>query len=103
MGVASFQAAETYLGSIITPDDIKRIRASKGEREGRIRVSMEKDEEMTDLFGGFRVRWRLLCRMTPGKYVASPEGYYGGSVKKSEARCFELVFHKKMKDKVMLL
>ncbi|KAG5547892.1 hypothetical protein RHGRI_013540 [Rhododendron griersonianum] len=98
-----FQASETYLGSVITPDT-KRFRASKPERETRIKVSMEKDEELTDWFGGVPIKWRLFCKDTPGKYVADPDslGYgYGALTQKSEARWFELVFHKKIKDKVI--
>ncbi|KAF7143895.1 hypothetical protein RHSIM_Rhsim05G0072500 [Rhododendron simsii] len=96
-----FQAAETYLGTIITPDT-KRFRASKPEKENQIKVSMEKDEELTDSsFGGFRIRWRFSCKKTPGSYIAHPDDYYGGSIPKSEARFFELFFHKKMKDKVI--
>ncbi|KAI8554252.1 hypothetical protein RHMOL_Rhmol05G0083800 [Rhododendron molle] len=96
-----FQAAETYLGTAITPDT-KRLRASKPEKENQIKVSMEKDEELTDSsFGGFPIRWRFLCKKTAGSYIADPDDYYGGSFLKSEARFFELVFHKKMKDKVI--
>ncbi|XP_058213277.1 AAA-ATPase At3g50940-like [Rhododendron vialii] len=100
---ALFQAAETYLGTVITPDT-KRFRASKPEREKRIKVSVEKDEELTDWFGGVPIKWRLFCKDTPGKYVANPDslGYeYGATTLKSESRFFELVFHKKIKDKVI--
>ncbi|KAI8554247.1 hypothetical protein RHMOL_Rhmol05G0083700 [Rhododendron molle] len=98
-----FQAAETYLGTVITPDT-KRFRASKPEREKRIKVSVEKDEELTDWFGGVPIKWRLFCKDTPGKYVVNPDslGYgCGAPTLKTEARCFELVFHKKIKDKVI--
>ncbi|XP_058213282.1 AAA-ATPase At3g50940-like [Rhododendron vialii] len=96
-----FQAAETYLGTVITPDT-KRFRASKPEKENQIKVSMEKDEELTDSsFGGFRIRWRLSCKKTPGSYIAYPDDYHRGSFQKSEARFFELFFHKKTKDKVI--
>ncbi|XP_058216662.1 AAA-ATPase At3g50940-like [Rhododendron vialii] len=98
-----FQAAETYLGTVITPDT-KRFRASKPEREKRIKVSVEKDEELTDWFGGVPIKWRLFCKDTPGKYVVNPDslGYgRGAATLKTEARCFELVFHKKIKDKVI--
>ncbi|KAE9448587.1 hypothetical protein C3L33_19533, partial [Rhododendron williamsianum] len=84
-----------------TPDT-KRFRASKPEKENQIKVSMEKDEELTDSsFGGFPIRWRFLCKKTAGSYIADPDDYYGGSFPKSEARFFELVFHKKTKDKVI--
>ncbi|KAF7142414.1 hypothetical protein RHSIM_Rhsim05G0072300 [Rhododendron simsii] len=98
------QPAKTYLGSIITPNT-KRFRASKPEREKRIKVSMEKDEELTDWFGGVPIKWQLFCKDTQGKYVANPDssGYgYGAVTQKLEARWFELVFRKKIKDKQVL-
>lgn len=95
-----FQSAEVYLSSLITPNT-KRFRASKSEKENQIKVSMEKDEELTDSFGGFAIKWRLFCQKTRGKYVARQDDYYGGSTPISETRFFELVFHKKIKDKVI--
>ncbi|KAH7853110.1 hypothetical protein Vadar_033385 [Vaccinium darrowii] len=95
-----FQSAEVYLSSLITPNT-KRFRASKSEKENQIKVSMEKGEELTDSFGGFPIKWRLFCQKTRGKYVARQDDYYGGSTPISETRFFELVFHKKIKDKVI--
>ncbi|KAH7851198.1 hypothetical protein Vadar_008489 [Vaccinium darrowii] len=95
-----FQSAEVYLATVITPDT-KRLRVTKPEKEKQIKVWMEKNEELNDLFCGFQIKWRLVCQQVKGKYVAGPEDYYGGSIRQTEVRFFELVFHKKIKDKVI--
>ncbi|KAI8554246.1 hypothetical protein RHMOL_Rhmol05G0083600 [Rhododendron molle] len=94
-----FQSAELYLATVIRPDT-KRFRVTKPENQKQIMVWMEKNEEVIDEFGGVRFTWRLLCHQVQGKHVANPDDYFHGSTLKTEVRFFELVFHKKFKDKV---
>ncbi|KAH7851940.1 hypothetical protein Vadar_018560 [Vaccinium darrowii] len=91
-----FESAEVYLATVIAPDT-KRFKVTKPEEEKQIMVWMENNEELYDLFCGFPIKWRLVCQQQ-GKFVATEE-YYGGSIRETEVRFFELVFHKKIKDK----
>ncbi|XAR59568.1 hypothetical protein NMG60_11015450 [Bertholletia excelsa] len=94
-----FDAAEIYLGTIITPST-KRFRATKPEKEKKITLSMERNEEITDKFSGVDLKWRMVCKQIPSKYVQNPGDYYGSTLR-TEVRFFELSFHKKHKNKVI--
>ncbi|KAJ0962825.1 hypothetical protein J5N97_027947 [Dioscorea zingiberensis] len=77
-----FKAAETYLGTKAS-SSTRKLRASKQDDENAIEVSIDFGEEVIDVFLGFEFRWRLVSREsnTP-----------------SEARSFQLSFHKKNKE-----
>uniref|UniRef100_A0A5B7AXD6 AAA+ ATPase domain-containing protein n=2 Tax=Davidia involucrata TaxID=16924 RepID=A0A5B7AXD6_DAVIN len=93
-----FKAAEVYLGTIIPPST-KRFRATKPAKEHKINVSMERNEELTDTFNGFQLKWRMVCKQIQSKYITDPDDY--NSTLKTELRYFELSFHKKHKNKVI--
>ncbi|XP_058213276.1 AAA-ATPase At3g50940-like isoform X3 [Rhododendron vialii] len=95
-----FQSAELYLATVIRPDT-RRFRVTKPENQKQIMVWMEKNEEVSDEFCGVRFTWRLRCHQVQGRHVANPDDYFHGSTLKTEVRFFELVFHKKLKDKVI--
>ncbi|EXC04417.1 putative mitochondrial chaperone bcs1 [Morus notabilis] len=77
-----FKAAKIYLRPTISPNTA-RLRVSQPKKENNILITMERNEEIIDLFNGIELKWKL---------VSSP---------KSELRRFELSFHKKHKDLVL--
>ncbi|KAA8545996.1 hypothetical protein F0562_020553 [Nyssa sinensis] len=93
-----FKAAEAFMGTIITPST-KRFRVTKPEKEQKISVSMERNEELTDTFSGIQLKWRMVCKQIQSKYISNPDDY--NSTLKTELRYFELSFHKKHKNKVL--
>ncbi|CAI9769083.1 unnamed protein product [Fraxinus pennsylvanica] len=93
-----FSAAEIYLATIFNPST-RRFRASLPVKEKKIHVSMERNEELRDKFGGFQLKWRMIRKQTKARYVPYPDEY--SSTIQSEVRYFELSFHKKYKNKVL--
>ncbi|XP_027178473.1 AAA-ATPase At3g50940-like [Coffea eugenioides] len=93
-----FKAAEVYLGSILSPST-KRFRATLPQKEKKINISMETNEELTQKFNGFQIKWRMACKQIRPRYVSQPGGY--DSTMLSKPRYYELIFHKKHKDKVI--
>ncbi|XP_027073751.1 AAA-ATPase At3g50940-like [Coffea arabica] len=93
-----FKAAEVYLGSILSPST-KRFRATLPQKEKKINISMETDEELTQKFNGFQIKWRMACKQIRPRYVSQPGGY--DSTMLSKPWYYELIFHKKHKDKVI--
>ncbi|PIN15176.1 AAA+-type ATPase [Handroanthus impetiginosus] len=93
-----YYAAETYMGTLITPST-KRFRVSLPEKEKKIQVSMGGNEEITDKFNGFRLKWRKVIQQTQTRYVPYPDEF--NSTVKSEVRFIELTFHKSHKNTVI--
>ncbi|KAK3413881.1 AAA-ATPase At3g50940 [Eucalyptus grandis] len=97
-----YDAAQIYLSAKISPTT-RRLRVAKPEGEDNLNVSMEPHEEVVDIFGGAKLRWVMSSRRVE-------TGFGGGRGRwrmmdpvatESEARFFELSFHKKHKDMVM--
>ncbi|CAI9764374.1 unnamed protein product [Fraxinus pennsylvanica] len=93
-----FSAAEIYLGTIFNPST-RRFRASLPEKEKKIHVSMQSNEELTDKFCGFQLKWRMISKQTQARHVPYLDEY--SSTIQSEVRYFELSFHKKYNNKVL--
>lgn len=92
-----FHAARLYVDTIITPST-NRFRASLPEKEKRIRVSVGGNDDITDKFCGFQLKWRIVVKETQPRYVNYPDDFQHTLT--TEFRCLELTFHKKHKDKV---
>ncbi|OMO74317.1 hypothetical protein CCACVL1_16808 [Corchorus capsularis] len=93
-----FKAAELYLEPTIPPGT-KRIRVTMPKKEGKISLSLEKNEEIIDNFNGVQVKWRFFSKNIPIKYMQGSDPY--NPVIKSEIRFFELSFHKKHKEMIL--
>ncbi|KAL3515145.1 hypothetical protein ACH5RR_022047 [Cinchona calisaya] len=93
-----FKAAQVYLGSIISPST-KRFRATLRDKEKKISISMEKNQELTEKFRGFQLKWRMRREKIQPRYVSSPDGF--NQTMQSELRYYELVFHKKHRNLVL--
>ncbi|GLT82758.1 hypothetical protein SLE2022_011060 [Rubroshorea leprosula] len=89
-GVSSnevYNAADLYLATKISPKT-ERLKLSKTERQKNFAISIEKDEEVVDIFEGIELKWRYNCIEPREKHSA-------------EKKFFELSFNKKFKDKIV--
>lgn len=93
-----FKAAEIYLGTVTSPST-KRIRVSLPLKETNFSISTAPDELITDVFMNIRFEWRLICNTIKSSHRA-PDHRFNPALTPSEARCYELIFHKKHKSLV---
>ncbi|CAM8948816.1 unnamed protein product [Rhodiola kirilowii] len=95
-----FEAAHVYLGTKVNAS-AGRIRVGKGEKDKTLTTSIDRNEEMVDVFGNVQVKWRLVCVTVES---ATEHGHSRGdlnSTLRSEVRSYELTFHKKHKDEIL--
>ncbi|KAF3789717.1 HYPER-SENSITIVITY-RELATED 4 protein [Nymphaea thermarum] len=90
-----YEAAEVYLSTRISPSNT-RLKVGKQDWEKGFRVTMDKGEEIVDVFNGFKVTWRSVCTKTEKRV---PNSHGGSSMR--ETRYFELSFDKIHRDKVL--
>jgi mitochondrial chaperone BCS1 len=88
-----FEAAATYLSTIITPT-VRRIKISQRTAESSLRLSLDRGEEVVDVYDGMSFKWRMVCQPIQG--ARDEEGY-----RPKEARSFELTILKKYRDKAL--
>ncbi|KAK4360534.1 hypothetical protein RND71_019486 [Anisodus tanguticus] len=93
-----YEAAEMYLGNKLSPNT-RRVKISKPEKEKQFNITLERDEEVTDVYNGQKFKWVWLCGRVESKDFYNPRDM--NSTLKSEVRSFELTFHKKNKDLVV--
>ncbi|XP_022775339.1 protein HYPER-SENSITIVITY-RELATED 4-like [Durio zibethinus] len=94
-----YEAAEIYLGSKISPSS-QRFKVSKPEKENKFVVTMERNEEMVDIYNGVKFNWVLVCKQVESaRHFHNPRDI--NSTLKSEVRSFELSFSKKHKEMVL--
>lgn len=93
-----YEAAEIYLGPKVSPTT-RRLKISKPEKEKHFNITMERDEEIVDIYNGEKFKWVWICRTTETKSFYNPRDM--NSTLRSEVRSFELTFHKKNRDLVI--
>ncbi|XP_044507306.1 AAA-ATPase At3g50940-like [Mangifera indica] len=93
-----FKAATIYLEPKIPPY-VRRLKINLTKEETKVSLSVEKNEEIVDKFNGVHLTWRFVSKQTPSKVVHDPDHF--GSKVQSEAKFFELSFHKKHKDMIL--
>ncbi|KAK4417425.1 protein HYPER-SENSITIVITY-RELATED 4 [Sesamum alatum] len=93
-----YEAAETYLGPKVGPTT-RRLKISKPEKEKNFNITVERDQEVVDVYNGEKFRWVWICRKTEARNFYNPRDM--NSTLRSEVRSFELTFHKKNKDLVI--
>ncbi|KAI3450985.1 hypothetical protein Pfo_007650 [Paulownia fortunei] len=93
-----YEAAEIYLGPKVSPST-RRLKISKPEKEKHFSITMERDEEVVDVYNGEKFKWVWICRKTETRNFYNPRDM--NSTLKSEVRSFELTFHGKNKDLVI--
>ncbi|TKY67578.1 mitochondrial chaperone BCS1-B [Spatholobus suberectus] len=89
-----FTAAQLYLKPHAAPNT-KRFRATLPPKSRHITLLMDGNEEIADTFNGVPFRWKLVSQRIPSKFVQR-DAFHGALV--SEARFFELRFHKRHRD-----
>ncbi|KMT00411.1 hypothetical protein BVRB_9g217150 [Beta vulgaris subsp. vulgaris] len=87
-----FHAADLYLGTKLSPLT-HRFRATLPIKETKIVLSMDKNQEVIDVFNGVKLTWRRVSQQieTEGRW---------GSNSYSEIQYYTLSFHKKHKEMV---
>ncbi|TMW88419.1 hypothetical protein EJD97_018591 [Solanum chilense] len=93
-----YEAATIYLANKLSPH-INRLKISKTAKEKYFNITMERNEEVIDVYNGQTFKWIWLCRQTESKNFYNPRDM--DSAEKSIIRSFELTFHKKNKDLVL--
>ncbi|XP_037497439.1 AAA-ATPase At3g50940 isoform X3 [Jatropha curcas] len=90
-----FKAAELYLEPIIPPDT-KRLKISMPKKEGKVSISLEKNQEVIDIFNGVTFKWKLISKEVGPKYIPRQD-HYNNATFVTHHKFFELSFHKKFK------
>ncbi|XP_010936769.1 AAA-ATPase At3g50940 [Elaeis guineensis] len=93
-----YRSAEIYLGTKVSPAT-RRLRVTKQDDSEALDVTMERGEDVEDVFQGVRFRWQLLSREAnrPMYHTHRRRHYFYDSTP-SEVRYFQLTFHRKHKD-----
>lgn len=69
--------------------------------ETKISVSMERNEEIVDVYEGVQLKWKMVCKQIPSKWISNPGSEpHNYSTLKSDLRYFELTFNKKHRDMI---
>ncbi|KAH9696263.1 protein HYPER-SENSITIVITY-RELATED 4 [Citrus sinensis] len=91
-----FKAAKLYLEPKIPPY-VKRIKLNLAKKETNVSLSLEKNEEIVDVFNGVQLKWKFESKPDPEREVHNNQNY----LVKSNITFFALRFHKKHKDTVL--
>ncbi|EES20041.1 hypothetical protein BDA96_09G267500 [Sorghum bicolor] len=96
-----YDAARTYLAARVTlTPDVPRLRASRVDDAQGITVGMEQGEEMVDAHDGVHYTWTLVVSRDAAASRAA-DGRDKAGRRPSEAKSFELSFHRRHKDKAL--
>ncbi|KAK9063022.1 hypothetical protein SSX86_016892 [Deinandra increscens subsp. villosa] len=90
-----YTATQLYLADRIT-SDIHRLKVTKTPNEPLINVTMELNEEYTDIYDGVKFNWSLVSKKNPTREYHTHED--NGRSTRSDLRSLELTFHWKHKD-----
>lgn len=96
-----YEAAETYLGTKISPSThrFKVTKPSDTENNTTFSLTMDHNQSLTDVFNAVNFNWTLVCRQVESPSFHNPRDL--NSTLKSEVRSLELTFHKKHKNMVL--
>ena len=94
-----FEAANVYLGEKLSPL-ISRIKVNKLEKEKELELTVDKDEELVDLYNGVKLNWVLVSSPIE-RPISNTRSNEEEEFASSEIRHFELSFHKKHRDMVL--
>ncbi|XVE85283.1 hypothetical protein DITRI_Ditri17bG0079300 [Diplodiscus trichospermus] len=83
-----YEASQIYLQTKIATS-MERLKVSKAPRDKNISVTINKGEEVIDMFEGIQLKWEMTC--------LKKENHQG----KVEERVIELSFHNKFMEKVL--
>lgn len=91
-----FDASETYLCTKVSPNT-ERLKISKTPREKNLTIKLEKGEKIVDFYDGIELKWRFVCTESQ----KNDPNTHNPFMSRAEKRSFELIFHKKHKEKVL--
>ncbi|XP_022762875.1 AAA-ATPase At3g50940-like [Durio zibethinus] len=94
-----FQAANVYLGEKLS-SSTRRVKVNKHEKEKRLQVITDKNQELVDVFRGVKLKWVLLSSSRNRKFVSNKKNNTNGMLRE-EIWYFELSFHKKSREMVL--
>ncbi|KAJ6793453.1 AAA-ATPase-like [Iris pallida] len=96
-----YRAAATYLATKLGPSS-RRIRVAKqGEDDddgGALDITIDRGEEVVDVYDGVRFTWRLKARETPPRRRHQWQRNVFTDSTSHETRFFELSFHRRHRD-----
>uniref|UniRef100_A0A7N2LVW2 AAA+ ATPase domain-containing protein n=1 Tax=Quercus lobata TaxID=97700 RepID=A0A7N2LVW2_QUELO len=95
-----FDVAEVYLGTI-TSSSVQRVRVGKDENEKSLVVTLDRNEEVVDVFENIQMNWSLVCTQVEPSNCRNKNMSDLNATLRSEVRSYELSFHKRHKDKVL--
>lgn len=98
-----FDAANVYLGSMTTTSSAQRFQVMKSEKEKRIGTTLNRNEEIVDVFGDLRLKWKFVCKQVQATKNRNLLQQDNNARLRSEVRHYELSFHRKHKDVVLNL
>ncbi|KAG6712559.1 hypothetical protein I3843_05G102700 [Carya illinoinensis] len=93
-----YQNSEVYLSTRITPT-IEKLKVSKAPREKCLSITINRGEQIHDIFEGIHFTWEFVCTESQKSYYDCES--YTESTEKSERRSLHLSFPKKYKDKAL--
>ncbi|XP_065847759.1 AAA-ATPase At3g50940-like [Euphorbia lathyris] len=94
-----FQAANLYLGSNLSRST-RRIKVNKPEKEKELQVTIDRDQQLVEVFEGVKFNWVLVSHNTEN-LVTLDKKHNHGAFLRSEVRYFELSFHEKHREMVL--
>ncbi|KAK9232720.1 hypothetical protein WN943_022968 [Citrus x changshan-huyou] len=98
-----FDAANVYLGSMATTSSAQRFQVMKSEKEKRIGTTLNRNEEIVDVFGDLKLKWKFVCKQVQATKNRNLLQQDNNARLRSEVRHYELSFHRKHKDVVLNL
>ncbi|KAJ9693229.1 hypothetical protein PVL29_012114 [Vitis rotundifolia] len=78
---------------------VRKIRVVKGDEEKKLAVTMDRNEEIVDVFENVRVKWTMVCRQ--GQALGGGNTQNRGETPRLEIRSYELSFNKNYRDIVL--
>lgn len=90
-----FEAINTYLGTFES-SSTQRIKVLKAEKEKQIDVTIDKNQELIDIYKGVKFKWILVCSRNDTSLTNNKRD--NNAFTRFEVRHYELNFHKKHRD-----
>ncbi|KAF3617612.1 hypothetical protein FXO37_34563 [Capsicum annuum] len=86
-----YEAAEIYLGNKLLFSKNRKIKVSKKEEKNSIKVTLEHNEKLKDVYYGHKFKWIWQ------EFKCSDHPKDNNSIQRSEVKSFKLTFRKKDK------
>nr|XP_043634034.1 AAA-ATPase At3g50940-like [Erigeron canadensis] len=93
-----YNATQLYIAAKMS-SDIHRVKIMKNRNQKNISVTMEINEEFTDVYNGVKFYWSAVAKKTPTRHYYNHDD--SSSSSRSDERFLELTFHRDHKDMVI--